>query len=83
MTHFRAISGTVALFCTLISVAFAGPCSDDIGRAESQVSKWLDAIAMTGPNAPQDATAFGKHLQPSSRSIVTAEEKLYELSHRT
>ena len=82
MNLLRAIAGIVTLFCTLLSAAYAGPCSDDIARTEGQVSTWLDALALTGPNAPQDATAFGKHLQPSPNSIATAEVKLHELSQQ-
>jgi hypothetical protein len=82
MNLLRAMAGNMTLFCALLSPAYAGPCSDDIARTEGQVSTWLDALAMTGPDAPQDATAFGKHLQPSPRSIATAEEKLHELSQQ-
>jgi hypothetical protein len=82
MGMLRMIAGNVAVSCTLMSAAYAGPCSDDIARVEVEISKKLDAIAAAGPNAPQDATAFGKHLQPTQRSIATAEEKLCELSQQ-
>jgi hypothetical protein len=42
----------------------------------------LEALAAAGPSGPQDATAYGKHLQPTPRTIATAEEKLGELSQQ-
>jgi hypothetical protein len=81
MTLFR-IAGTATAFCTLISAAYAGPWSDDIARVERQVNERLEAIAAAGPTGVQDATARGKHLQPTPRSIATAEKKLGELSQQ-
>jgi hypothetical protein len=82
MTLVRTIVLNVAVSCTLISTAYAGPCSDDIARVQGQVSERLDAIAAAGPTGVQDATAFGKHLQPTQRSIANAEQKLHELSQQ-
>jgi hypothetical protein len=82
MTLLRSIAGSVALSCALISASYAGPCSDDITRVQVRVDKKLDALAAAGPSGAQDATAFGKHLQPTQRSITTAEEKLDEISKK-
>jgi hypothetical protein len=81
MTLFR-IAGNVTVFCTLISAAYAGPCSDDIARVESQFNKRLEAIAASGPTGVEDAIARGKHLQPTPRSIANAEKKLGEMSQQ-
>jgi hypothetical protein len=81
MTPFR-VAGTATVFCTLISAAYAGPCTDDIARLERHFNERLEAIAAAGPSGVQDATARGKHLQPTPESIATAEEKLRELSQQ-
>jgi len=80
MTVLRAIAGTLAVFCLSMSASYAGPCADDITRMEDQINRKLDAIAAAGPTGAQDATAYGKHLQPTPNTIATAEEKLRELS---
>ena len=80
MSLFRTLAGTLGLLCALASASYAGPCTDDITRVEARISERLDAIAATGPNGVQDANAFGKHLQPTQRSIATAEEELGEMS---
>ena len=82
MALLRTIAGNIAVFSTLISVTYAGPCSDDIAQAESRLNKRLEAVATARPSGPQDATAFGKHLQPTPRTVVTAEGKLGELSQQ-
>ena len=79
--RFRTVVGNIAAFATMMSVAYAGPCSDDIAQAESRLKR-LEAIAAAGPSGPQDATAFGKHLQPTPRTVATAEGKLGELSQQ-
>jgi hypothetical protein len=82
MTYFRTIAANATVFCTLMSGAYAGPCSDDIARVQGQVDKRLEAIAKAGPTGVQDANAAGKHLQPTPGSIAAAEEKLHELSQQ-
>ena len=82
MTLIRTIIGNVTVFCTLISAAYAGPCSDDIARVDRQVNQRLEAIAAAGPTGAQDSIAGGKHLQPTPRSIANAEKKLRELSQQ-
>jgi len=78
----RTIAGNLAAFCILISATYAGPCSDDIAHMEGQINMKLEAIAAAGPSGPEDATAYGKHLQPTPRTIATAEEKLREISQQ-
>jgi hypothetical protein len=82
MAFLRTVVGNIAAFATMMSVTYARPCSDDIAQAESRLNKRLEAIAAAGPSGPQDATAFGKHLQPTPRTVATAEEKLGELSQQ-
>jgi hypothetical protein len=82
MTVFRTIAGAVAVSSLLISAGYAGPCSDDIGRVEVQIAKKLDALAATGPTGAEDATAFGRHLQPTPGTLATAEEKLGDVSRK-
>ena len=80
MTLLRTLAGSIAASCALIAAAYAGPCSDDITRMEGRINTKLDAIAAAGPTGTQDATAYGKHLQPTPGTLATAEEKLRELS---
>jgi len=80
MTLLRTLAGSIAASCALISAACAGPCTDDITRMEVRINTKLDAIAAAGPTGAQDATAYGKHLQPTPGTLATAEEKLRELS---
>ena len=74
------MAGTLAVFGISMTASYAGPCMDDIVRMEGQINTKLDAIAAAGPTGTQDATAYGKHLQPTPNTIATAEEKLRELS---
>jgi hypothetical protein len=79
-TLLRTLAGSIAASCALIAAAYAGPCADDIARMEVRINMKLDALAAAGPSGTQDATAYGKHLQPTPGTLATAEEKLRELS---
>ena len=57
-----------------ISAGRAGPCSDEIDRVQAR----LDAIAGSGPSAPESGAAL-RHHQPTPQSIAAAEAKLREL----
>ena len=61
------------------ATAFAGPCSDDIARVQARYDARLDAVAASGPSAPQ-STAATLHRQPTPNSVAGAEVKLGELS---
>ncbi len=83
MTLLRTLAASIATSSALIAVADAGPCSDDIARMEVRINMKLGAIAAARPTGAQDATAYGKHLQPTPGTLATAEEKLRELSKKT
>ena len=82
MSLFRAAALPLTIVCASISASLAGPCANDITRVEGELSQMLDASAVAKPGAVQDATAFGKHLQPTVGTVADAEEKLGELSRK-
>ena len=61
-----------------ISAGRAGPCSDEIDRMQVRLDARLDAIAGSGPSAPESGAAL-RHHQPTPQSIAAAEAKLREL----
>jgi hypothetical protein len=63
------------------SVAYAGPCSDQIDAIQARIDAKLQAKAAAGPTA-KEGIAAGMGVQPTPRSIAVAEEKLGEISPR-
>ncbi|MEZ5891238.1 MAG: hypothetical protein R3D52_13935 [Xanthobacteraceae bacterium] len=53
----------------------AGPCTSEIDRLQAAVDAKIEAIAATGPTAPESVEAT-RHDQPTPGSIAAAEEKL-------
>lgn len=64
------------------SAAHAGPCSDQIDAMQARIDAKLEAKAAAGPTAKQGVAA-GMSVQPTPRSIATAEEKLGDISPQT
>ncbi|HKN08476.1 MAG TPA: hypothetical protein VJ376_03195 [Pseudomonadota bacterium] len=65
-----------------ISATFAGPCSDEIDRVQARVDAKLEAVAGSGPSAPESAAAL-RSRQPTPGSIAAAESRLGDISSGT
>ena len=74
------VFGAMAV-ATSASVAYAGPCSDQIDAMQARVDAKLEAKAAAGPTA-KEGVAAGMSVQPTPQSIAVAEEKLGEISPR-
>jgi hypothetical protein len=66
-----------------ISASMAGPCSAEIDAIMARINAALEARAGAGAGAKEQSTVGGRHIQPTPRSIATAEEKLGEISADT
>ena len=65
-----------------VSTTYAGPCSADIDAMQARIDAKLEAKAAAGPTAKEGVPA-GMSVQPTPRSIATAEEKLGDISAQT
>jgi len=73
-----AVVGTLALALS-VCAGHAGPCLQEIDRLQPRVDARLEAIARTGPSAPESLAAQ-LHRQPTPGSIAAAESKLGDVS---
>jgi hypothetical protein len=71
------VFGAIALIAS-VSASYAGPCTSDIGEMQARIDAKLRAKAAAGPTGRQAGAST--HVQPTPRSIATAEEKLGEVS---
>jgi hypothetical protein len=62
-----------------VCASHAGPCLPEIDRMQGRVDAKLQALASTGPSAPESSAAL-LHRQPTPGSIAAAESKLGEIS---
>jgi hypothetical protein len=62
-----------------ISVSYAGPCSQKIGRFRAEIDAKQRSNAAAGLSAPE-STAAKTHRQPTQRSVGAAESLLGEVS---
>ena len=72
------VLGTV-MTAALISVAHAGPCSDEIAQMQARIDAGLNASATVGRSAPE-STEARTHRQPTPGSVAAAEEKAGDIS---
>jgi mRNA-degrading endonuclease toxin of MazEF toxin-antitoxin module len=81
------IGGKLALsavgLAASISASLAGPCSPEIDAIMARINAALEARAGAGAGAKEHSTVGGRHIQPTPRSMATAEEKLGEMSADT
>jgi hypothetical protein len=82
MTAPRLFTFAAIAIVVSISASYAGPCSDEIDKMMVRINAKLEATAAAGPAARERAGA-GMPVQPTPRSMATAEEKLGELSPQT
>jgi hypothetical protein len=62
------------------SASLAGPCTAEIDAMMVRINAALQARVAAGPSAQQQGVTAGRHVQPTPRSIASAEEKLGGLS---
>lgn len=65
-----------------ISAGHAGPCAADIDAMQGRIDAKVEAMAAAGPTG-REGTMAGMSVQPTPRSIATAEAKLGEISPQT
>jgi hypothetical protein len=78
-TRFRPLILSAALLATSISVAHAGACVAKIDAMQSRIDAKLESVAAHGRVA-KESVAAGMSVQPTPRSLETAETKLGELN---
>ena len=71
------VYGAIA-FVASVSASYAGPCTNEIGEMQARIDAKLQAKAAAGPTGRQ--VGASTHVQPTPRSIASAEEKLGEVS---
>jgi hypothetical protein len=76
----RMLASSAVAFAASISAGLAGTCSTDIDVMVARINAALEARAGAGPGAKEQAVVGGRHIQPTPRSLATAEEKLGEMS---
>jgi hypothetical protein len=74
----RPLAWIAATLLASTSLAFAGPCSDEIAQLQQRIDSTLDQIAAAGRTARQGTGLT--HVQPTPRSMAAAEEQLGELA---
>jgi hypothetical protein len=69
-----------AIVCALCPApSRAGPCADDLYKAEVEIGKRLDAIAASGKTGAESTFATAHH-QPTPATVAGAEEKVGDIS---
>jgi len=76
----RAAVAFAAMACGLGPTAsIAGPCADDLYKADLEIGKRLDELAARGKAGTESAFAT-MHRQPTPATIAGAEEKVGDVS---
>jgi hypothetical protein len=78
-TRFRPLILSAALLAASASVAHAGACAAKIDAMQGRIDAKLESVAAHGQTA-KESVAAGMSVQPTPRSIETAETKLGELN---
>src|SRR5262249_31118819 len=75
----RVAAWSAVAFIASVTVSYAGPCTDDIGRMQGRIDDKLEAKAAAGPYAVESSRAQRSD-QPTPRSMAATEERLGEIS---
>jgi hypothetical protein len=76
----RALVAFAAFACVVCpALAYAGPCAEDLYKADLDIGKRLDEIAANG-KAGAESTFATAHHQPTPATVAGAEEKLGDIS---
>jgi hypothetical protein len=75
----RALPFAAFLCACLPALAYAGPCSEDLYRADEAIGKRLDALAAQGKSGAESNFAT-MHRQPTPATVAGAEEKVGDIS---
>jgi hypothetical protein len=82
MTIRRLLVLSAATLATSTIASYAGPCSNEIDRMQARIDAGVEAVAPTGPSAPESPGAL-LHRQPTPGSIAAVESKLGDVSSHT
>jgi hypothetical protein len=75
-----ALLSFAALVCALCpALAHAGPCAEDLYKADVDVGKRLEEIAASGKTGTESTFATAHH-QPTPATVAGAEEKVGDIS---
>ena len=74
----RALLAYAALACA-VCPALAGPCAEDLYKADLDIGKRLDEIAANGKSGAESTFAT-EHHQPTPATVAGAEERLGDIS---
>ena len=76
----RAVLAFFAVLCAAFPApSRAGPCAEDLYKADVEIGKRLDAIAAKGRPGPESDFATTHH-QPTPSTVAGAEEKVGDIS---
>ena len=75
----RFLVACAAALAASMSASYAGPCSQEIDRVQTEIDAKLGAKAAAGPSA-RESTAATMHRQPTPGSIAAAEARLGDVS---
>lgn len=75
----RALAFAALAFALCPAPSRAGPCAEDIAKAEVDIGKRLDQLAAQG-KAGAESTFATTHHQPTPATIAGAEEKVGDIS---
>lgn len=79
VTRFRPLIVSAALLAASASAAHAGACAAKIDTMQGRIDAKLESVAAHG-RAAKESAAAGMSVQPTPRSLETAETKLGELN---
>ena len=68
----RLLVLSAATLATSTVAGYAGPCSNEIDRMQARIDAGVEAVAPTGPSAPESPGAL-LHRQPTPGSIAAVE----------
>ncbi len=71
----RSLAAGAVVIALSSSTTYAGTCSQEIVRVQSEINAKLGAKAAAGPSAAESSAAT-MHRQPTPRSVAESETKL-------
>ena len=77
LNSLRSVVWTAVALLASTSLAYSGPCVDELVQVQQRIDSTLEQIAATGRTARQGTGLT--HVQPTPRSIAAAEAQLGEL----
>lgn len=79
----RMMAAIAVALAASTSLSLAGPCSSAIDAMVARIDAALEARAGAGAGAREQAVVGGRHIQPTPRSLATAEARVGDVSLET